>query len=136
MQLLHRLNPAFVFSRAHASSSRLLAEQIFIVLVKLTLSSPNSKCPQPAWRIIASEGDLRLITYPITLRSLHLRNLPWEQLTSGVAFKFELHQQLEAAMVSPESSVGKPDDKCAIASGTGTSEDYPPSLLQTSRQPS
>jgi hypothetical protein len=62
MQLLHHLNPAFMFSCAHASSSRLLAEQIFIVLVKLTLSSPNSKCPQPAWWIIASEGDLRLIT--------------------------------------------------------------------------
>lgn len=48
MQLLHRLNPAFVCSRAHASSSRLVTEQIFIVLVKLTLSSPNSKCPQSA----------------------------------------------------------------------------------------
>jgi hypothetical protein len=48
MQLLHRLNPAFVFSRAHASSSRLLAEQIFIVLVKLTLPSPNSKCSTQA----------------------------------------------------------------------------------------
>ena len=77
MQLLHHLNPAFMFSCAHASSSRLLAEQIFIVLVKLTLSSPNSKCPQPAWWIIASEGDLRLITYPLKWRSLHLRNLPW-----------------------------------------------------------
>jgi hypothetical protein len=42
-----------------------LAEQTFIVLVKLTLSSPNSKCPQSAWWIIASEGDLRLITYPL-----------------------------------------------------------------------
>ena len=77
MQLLHHLNPTFMFSRAHTSSSRLLAEQIFIVLVKLTLSSPNSKCPQLAWWIIASEGDLRLITYPLKWRSLHLRNLPW-----------------------------------------------------------
>jgi hypothetical protein len=48
MQLLHGFRAVPVFSRAHRSSSRLLDEQIFMVLVRLALLSPCLKWPQYA----------------------------------------------------------------------------------------
>ena len=43
IQLLHVLNAVSKFSRAHLSSSRLLVEQTFMVLVRLALLSPCLK---------------------------------------------------------------------------------------------
>ncbi len=77
MQLLHLLSLPPTFSRAHASSSSLFDEQTFIVRVRLALLSPCSKWPQYARWSLASLADLRLITYPIRLRSRQRRNLPW-----------------------------------------------------------
>lgn len=55
MQILHRFNPAFVFSRAYPSSSRLPNDQAFIVRVKLTGSSEsNTRWPHDARWTIAS----------------------------------------------------------------------------------
>lgn len=77
MQLLHLLSLPVRFSRAQTSSSRLSEEQTFIVHVKLALSSPCLKWPQYAWWIIASPGDLRLITKPLWWRSIHPMKASW-----------------------------------------------------------